>query len=121
MSDIDDLLRRTNERIEFANAVGKMSDIGYLESVKVELKSNQWISVEDRLPEPEQVVLAAVNGFDAPVVAHMLWECCNPMIESYFKDFLYWDDVHHDGQDFGEDVTHWMSCPAMPSLINTQE
>ena len=79
-------------------------------------RADGWISVEDRLPEPEQIVLAAVNGFDAPVVAHMLWETCNPMIELYYKDFLYWDDVHHDGQDFGELVSHWKPCSEMPTL-----
>ena len=80
-----------------------------------------WISVDDRLPEPEQAVLAAVNGFDAPVVAVMLWECCNPMVEGYFKDFLYWDGFHHDGMDFGDLISHWMPCPDMPQLTNINE
>ena len=63
---------------------------GDLNEMQHQIDKLKWISVDDRLPEPEQAVLAAVNGLDAPIVLGLRWECCNPMIEGYFKDFLYW-------------------------------
>lgn len=32
--ELERLIERTDERIEFANAVGRMSDVGYLEAVR---------------------------------------------------------------------------------------
>ena len=34
----------------------------------------EWISVEDRLPEPEVPVLALVHGLDDPIVLVRFWE-----------------------------------------------
>ena len=48
-----------------------------------------WISVYDRLPEPEQAVLAAVDGLGAPIVLELRWETCNPMTEPYYEDFFF--------------------------------
>ena len=67
-------------------------------------------AVEDR-PKPETPVLALVNGIDFPIVLELRWETCNPMEESYFEDFLYWDDVHNDGQDFEGRVFAWVELP----------
>jgi len=94
---------------------------GDLNEMQHQIDKLKWISVDDRLPEPEQAVLAAVNGLDAPIVLGLRWECCNPMIEGYFKDFLYWDDPNNDGQDFGDRVSHWMPCPDMPQLTNIND
>ena len=76
--------------------------------------ANQWISVEDKLPEPEIPVLAIVNGFDGILTLERRWEICNPHIECYFPDFLYWDWIDNDGQYFEDRVTHWMPLPEPP-------
>lgn len=74
----------------------------------------EWISTKDRLPETETPVLAIVSTLEAPVVLELRWEICNTMIESYFKDFVYWDDPNNDGQDYADNVTHWMPLPKIP-------
>lgn len=71
-----------------------------------------WVSVEDNLPDPETPVLALVHGLSYPIVLERRWERCNPMIESYYADFLYWDDPNNDGQDFEDRVSAWMPIPA---------
>ena len=75
----------------------------------------QWIKVTDKIPEPETPVLACVHGLDFPIILEMRWEICNPMIEGYFNDFLYWDDPNNDGQDFEDRVFVWQPLPEMPS------
>ena len=57
----------------------------------------EWISVKDRLPEKEQDVLVADNGFIA------VW--------TFYGD--YWEDSHGWWQEFDE-VTHWMPLPEPP-------
>ena len=57
----------------------------------------EWISVKDRLPEMEQDVLVADNGFIA------VW--------TFYGD--YWEDSHGWWQEFDE-VTHWMPLPEPP-------
>lgn len=74
----------------------------------------EWIDVEDKLPEPETPVLAVVHGIDQPIVLARYWEICNPMIEGYFKDFLYWDNPEDDGNEY--DVICWMPLPEMPRI-----
>lgn len=76
---------------------------------------NGWISVNDRLPEPETPVLAIVNGYDGILTVERRWETCNPYIEGYFEDFLYWDWVDNDGQDLEGLITHWMPLPEAPA------
>ena len=73
-----------------------------------------WINVEEKLPEPETPVIAIVGGYDAPIVIELRWETCNSMVESYFKDFLYWDDPNNDGQDYQDLVSFWQPLPEMP-------
>lgn len=75
---------------------------------------SEWISVEAALPEPETMVLGLVNGYDGVLTLERRWERCNPHIEGYFKDFLYWDWVDNDGQDFEFLVSHWMPLPELP-------
>jgi len=75
----------------------------------------KWISVEDRLPEPEVMVLATVSGYDGILTLERRWETCNSMMESEFKDFLYWDWVDNDGQDLEGLVSHWMPLPELPT------
>lgn len=74
----------------------------------------EWIDVNDDLPEPETMVLGLVNGFDGILTIELRWERCDPFNESYFKDFLYWDWVDNDGQDFEGLVTHWAKMPELP-------
>mgnify|MGYP000686993514 CR=1 FL=1 len=78
--------------------------------------NNSWIKVETKLPPPETPVLAIVNGIDIPVVLELRWEICNPMLESYYEDFLYWDEPNDDGKDYEGLVAYWRYLPDPPKL-----
>jgi hypothetical protein len=86
------------------------------ERIKELENERKWISVEDRLPDPEVPVLGIVNGFDGILTLERRWEICDPYSESYYKDFLYWDWTDNDGQDFEGLVTHWMPLLELPEL-----
>ena len=75
---------------------------------------NGWVKVEDRMPEAETPVLAVVHGIDHPIVLELRWDRCNPMLESFYKDFTYWDDPNNDGQDFEDRIVAWQQLPEMP-------
>jgi hypothetical protein len=66
-------------------------------------------------PEAEEAVLACVAGFDYPIVLERRWETCNEMIESYFKEFLYWECPHDEG--FDGNVYAWRELPELPTII----
>lgn len=77
----------------------------------------EWISVKDRLPEPEVMVLATVNGYDGLLTLERRWETCYSMTESDFNDFLYWDWVDNEGQDLEGLVSHWTYAePLFPAF-----
>lgn len=86
------------------------------------VRSQGWRCAITDPPEPETPVIACAGGFDTPMVLELRWEICNPMIEGYFKDFLYWDDPNNDGQDFEGRVYAWQECPDMPEYdVNPNE
>ena len=78
-------------------------DMGYALEL---LKAQQWISVEERLPDPFEVVLISIlskNGYGEPATIESLgcyehgeWKC-----------FV-------SGICEGERVTHWMPMPKPP-------
>ncbi len=66
---------------------------------------NEWISVEDRLPELETNVLVITKYNDIYIA-----------FPNKFKDKLYWDIVCgcQEGS-WTQDVTHWQPLPARPN------
>lgn len=86
--------------------------------VKKDTTGSDWISVEYQLPIPETPVLVTTkqNGVQ---VLFRVWERCNPMIEPYYPDFLYWDDPNNDGMCIEDDqITHWMPLPEPPEATD---
>ena len=66
------------------------------------VKKEDWISVEDMLPEKSGYYLVATSGYYKSDRAH---------IEKYSKeDCLHWWGLR--------DVTHWMPLPALPEPGN---
>lgn len=79
---------------------------------------NEWISVEDRLPEPNQIVLAVLN------------KPCKRLNYPYKEDVLFLFRVEcnyitgyqiewkrpYAGEtvNYNDKVTHWMPIPAPP-------
>ena len=75
----------------------------------------KWIKTKDKMPEADIPVLVIVAGYSQPFVGCRYWEfACH---DDNFEDFLYWDDVHNDGQCW-ESVTHWMPLPKPPKDSN---
>lgn len=78
----------------------------------------EWISVEDRLPELGQIVLAVLN------------KPCERLNYPYKEDVLLLFRVEHnyitgrikwkrpfgaETDDYNDNVTHWMPIPQLPS------
>ena len=61
--------------------------------------SSLWVSVKDRLPESESFVIA--------------WIGTLPALTLFYCDDGHWMEVH-EGKDYAEFVTHWMTLPAIP-------
>ena len=65
-----------------------------------------WISVDERLPEPDGPVLA-YNGKWTGVAAWMSGE--------YLEPLERWQDEHREFIEMmGPAITHWMPLPAAP-------
>lgn len=79
---------------------------------------DDWIGVEDRMPEPETDVLVILRG--KVHIGAIFIE-----IESYEeggREIHYWDDPNFDGQDWAwNDVTHWKPMPLAPSHTNNNK
>lgn len=71
-----------------------------------------WINVDESMPPEETPVLAAVHGYDHPLVLEVRWEV--PTFEETFDPFLYWDDPVDDGKDLEDRVFAWQPLPDMP-------
>lgn len=69
--------------------------------------TSPWISVDDRLPETDDDVIAIVSG--KPKRNILLDKA--PMLASYWRDGWYVND--YPGWENPE-VTYWMSIPEMP-------
>ncbi len=67
----------------------------YLQSLNV--KGEEWISVEDKLP-----------GFDIPVLTFLNGRQC--YVNFYYK----WSEDVHEWDRFNDDTTHWMPLPPTP-------
>lgn len=110
---------KTNKLMPNSGNIHHLSDLREILTLRQrvqELESQvpKWISVEDEMPKPETPVLAIVDGYDGILTLERRWERCNPMIETYYEDFLYWDWVDNDGQDFEGLVQCWMPLPQPP-------
>lgn len=71
----------------------------------------EWISVKDRLPEPEFPVIVAYLGFydGAPRVDGLA------IIDSVCGDwFWYVDEGSDDNEKVRVTITHWMPLPEPP-------
>ena len=64
--------------------------------------ANQWISVEDRLPEGDEAVLCSFGGWDDNIFYRVFSWC---KIDNEWTD---WDGISY------KSVTHWMPLPQPP-------
>jgi hypothetical protein len=75
--------------------------------------SEGWVSVADRLPEPDEPVLAH-NGKWTGVGAWCSGE--------HLEEIEHWQDEHREFIELnGPAVTHWMPLPAAPTLVGKEK
>lgn len=77
------------------------------------MNKEQWISIKDRLPENEQVVITAHDervGRDFKVQMHW-FDAQNNTFKSWKMGKL---DLERDDGTFNDTVTHWIPLPESP-------
>lgn len=89
------------ESQNFCDCTGEYDDYEFVSISYANKQDNQWISVEERLPETEERVLIVPNH-----------------VEAYFIGFInsnnsFWHGIFADGIKHCE-VTHWMPLPQPP-------
>jgi len=73
---------------------------------------NQWISVEDDLPEVGERALCILNGEQIVLQLKKEW----PSFEDSFKAFLYWHEPFDEYMQIEwHEVTYWMPLPKPPT------
>lgn len=118
------------------------SDIGYMIRRQptvdaADVLRNQWISVKDRLPEPEQTVLVIANRSGLEIVTTGIYEDGRVTLgesiwiwndieldydddqDDYIIPEGWWEDKEYNGDDWfnhpiDDPVTHWMPLPELP-------
>ena len=72
---------------------------------------SDWISVDDRLPEPES---DEVFIYPRPDLHGTVFTAC--YCHHKDKGLVWWTDFHngYDYEDFFPEVTHWMPLPEPP-------
>lgn len=102
-----------------------------------EVLRNQWISVKDRMPEPEQKVLVIANRAGHEVVTTGMYEDGRVTLgesiwfwndieldydedqDDYIIPEGWWEDKEYNSDDefnhpIDDPVTHWMPLPELP-------
>lgn len=72
-------------------------------------KDNDWISVEDRLPEESGRYWCYIKELTDLGFSHFQWNCAYNANEKRFSDSTLTN---------GENVTHWQPLPAPPIETN---
>lgn len=105
------IIDRLDDYIEFATATKSFSDVGFYEDLKAELNTRQdnWISVEDRMPELNKDVLVYHKDGDVEVrrlVKQEAYRNGEPV------DSFGW----YPGGSFGCH-SHWQPLPSSPKEV----
>ena len=77
---------------------------------------SEWISVKERLPEPDAEVLAIIKGYPETVaVTKYLADNDSKIERDYVGDFA---EYHNDMEDYCVIMipTHWMPLPEPPNV-----
>lgn len=80
------------------------------------MEGNSWISVEDRLPEHDQVVLAVSKLPDTSVFDWYKYPLNLKLLNFYNKNqyHRYFRDKESLFPVNSENITHWMPVPSPP-------
>ena len=72
------------------------------------IPSNQWVSVKDRMPETQRMVILATPCSQRGPVDYGFLDFADHIFK--VQSMAGWDDV----RDYGGEVTHWMPMPQPP-------
>lgn len=86
-----------------------LSDSARLVECRAELAQYRWQPI-DTAPHETPVLVVRLGKV---CIAEKRTEY--PTWEEDFKPYDYWDDPNNDGQDWTDQITHWMPLPALPT------
>lgn len=83
-----------------------------IDALRAELQARQWISVDERLPDNDELVLVTGPGFRRQHVSFDCWRMQREAPLSWssatIETGMGWDDHEY------EEITHWMPLPPAP-------
>lgn len=83
------------------------------EALSAELQARQWISVEDHLPDSEEIVLVLAPGSQYQTVNFDCWRMQREAPVAWSTETIEtgmaWDEHEFD------EITHWMLLPLPPA------
>lgn len=75
--------------------------------------NNKWISVKDKLPANNEVIILLVEKDGRKWVTVGMYSI-DPVITSAFDKKVVWYVYPHESYEFDAFITHWMSLPEKP-------
>ena len=107
MTDKTDLIREIHEYVTAHGGENTATHLLVQAASAIQTQAGGWISVNKRLPEPDEPVLAH-NGKWTGVAA---W-----MSGKYLEPLERWQDEHREFIEMmGPAITHWMPLPPPPT------
>ena len=122
--DLDQLmkypLRRGSEHCDEKNADprflnGVESILGWAQTLPTLTPPNEWISVDERLPDEELNQIKRLFPGENEVEVLVMIE------GAYIATTLYWDGEKFYDETSTYEVTHWMPLPAPPEKEHDHE
>lgn len=103
---------RTVDRTLIGKDLAKFGEMNFVQGAEWQSKQSPWISVEERLPEPDKEVLL----YDKNAISHYLIGWLRRH-KGYNKGM--WASINGYVED--KDITHWMSIPSFDEILEANK
>ena len=104
--DADTIFKYGCDRLNGATALYNAGYRKQSESTMSQVKQGEWISVDERLPDKRQEVLAYRGDFNGDMMN----------VYTYLGSANWEDDYGYRGSTEHEGITHWMPLPEPPKM-----